>query len=102
MIQVDTYEFEVFGDIKKELVQRLHRAGELGRQTAYQGSRVKTSNMRNSTEFEVENSGSSLALILGQGNRQVHYAKYQELGTRYFQGTHHVKKGLFKAVEVMK
>ena len=102
MIRVETFEFEVHENIKSKLVQKMHRAGEIGRQVAYKNSRVDTSDMRNSTEFEVEFQGGLLTLMLGQGNRQVDYAKYQELGTKHFEGTHHVKKGLLSAVRVMK
>lgn len=102
MISTNVYTEKVNGEIDKKLETKLNRAGEIGRQTAYDLSRVDTSRMRNSTEYEVEKNGDSLDLILGQGNRQVIYAKFQELGTKHFEGTHHVKKGLIKAVEEFK
>lgn len=102
MIEVKTYSRQVFEEISDNLETRLSRAGEIGRQTAYKNSRVDTSAMRNSTEYEVERTSNSLQLVLGQGNRQIHYPKYQELGTRFIKGTHHVKKGLQKAVEEFK
>lgn len=102
MISTNVYTEKVNAEIDSELETRLNRAGEIGRQTAYDLSRVDTSSMRNSTQYKVENNGDSLDLILGQGNRQVTYAKFQELGTKHFKGTHHVKKGLIKAVEEFK
>ena len=99
LIEVNTYDKQVFSEISDELETRLSRAGELGRQTAYEKSRVDSSDMRNSTKYEVERSDTTMQMTLGQGNRQVDYAKFQELGTKFIEGTHHVKAGLQRAVE---
>lgn len=99
LIEVNTYDKQVFSEISDELETRLSRAGELGRQTAYEKSRVDSSDMRNSTEYEVERTDTTMQMTLGQGNRQVDYAKFQELGTKFIEGTHHVKAGLQRAVE---
>jgi hypothetical protein len=99
LLEVNTYDKQVFSEISDELETRLSRAGELGRQTAYEKSRVDSSDMRNSTEYEVERSDTTMQMILGQGNRQVDYTKFQELGTKFIEGTHHVKAGLQRAVE---
>ncbi len=65
MIRVETFEFEVNENIKSKQL-KMHRAGEIGRQVAYKNSRVDTSDMRNSTEFEVEFQGGLLTQCLGK------------------------------------
>ncbi len=102
MIKVEVNTIEVNEKITDKLFKKLSRAGEIGRQEAYNISRVDTSKMRNSTEYEVDKSTDELTLTLGQGDRQIHYAKFQELGTKHFEGTHHVKKGIQKAVQEFK
>lgn len=102
MIKVEVNTVEVNEKITDKLFKKLSRAGEIGRQEAYNISRVDTSKMRNSTEYEVDKSTDELTLTIGQGDRQIYYAKFQELGTKHFEGTHHVKKGIQRAVQEFK
>lgn len=110
MIKVEVNTVEVNEKITDKLFSKLSRAGEIGRQEAYNQSRYKSSDMRNSTEYEVEKTGDGLTLTLGQGSRQIHYPKYQELGTKGrgedgkggIEGTHQVKKGIQRAVQEFK
>lgn len=102
MIKVEVNTVEVNEKITDKLFKKLSRAGEIGRQEAYNLSRVDTSKMRNSTEYEVDKSTDELTLTIGQGDRQIYYPKFQELGTKHFEGTHQVKKGIQKAVQEFK
>ena len=102
MIKVEVNTVEVNEKITDKLFKKLSRAGEIGRQEAYNISRVDTSKMRNSTVYEVDKSTDELTLTIGQCDRQIHYAKFLELGTKHFEGTHHVKKGIQKAVQEFK
>lgn len=102
MIKVEVNTVEVNEKITDKLFTKLSRAGEVGRQETYNISRVDTSKMRNSTEYEVDKSTDELTLTIGQGDRQIQYPKFQELGTKHFEGTHHVKKGIQRAVQEFK